>query len=179
MKAWLKDLIGFRFFLCRVALEKQCKGGEGPCNEIELLSVGEMGFPCLGLKSLDELRFHETVEIGTFRALGECYRTIVRTVLHFFSRYITEIFEGSAKVLKYLAKNLVCIEVYLKTQWASRQEVGTTTVFLRVSGRILICFQWLKTAKRTFLNYVEHRFLKAHRVAVTGINGIKWNKKWF
>lgn len=115
MKASLKDLIGFRF-LCRVALEKRRKGGEGPCNEIELLSVGEMGFPCLGLKSLDELRFHETVEIGTFRAVGECNRTIVRTVLHSFSRYITEIFEGSAKVLKYLAKNSPCMEMYLKTQ---------------------------------------------------------------
>lgn len=95
--------------MCRAALEKQRQGGEGPCNEIELLSVGEMGFPCLGLKSLDELRFHETVETGTLRAVEECYRTIVRTVLHFFSRYITEIFEGPAKVSKYLAKNLRCV----------------------------------------------------------------------
>lgn len=113
-KASLKDLIGFRF-LCRVALEKQRKR-EDPRNEIELFSVAENGLSCLGLKSLDELRFHETVEIGTFRAVGECYRTIVRTVLHFFSRYITEIFEGSAKVLKYLAENSVCIEMYLRTQ---------------------------------------------------------------
>lgn len=41
------------------------------CSEIELLSAGEMGFPCLGFKSLDALRFYETVEIGRVRAVGE------------------------------------------------------------------------------------------------------------
>lgn len=39
-------------------------------SEIEILSVGEMGSPCLVFKSLDALRFYETAEIGTPWAEG-------------------------------------------------------------------------------------------------------------
>lgn len=54
MKAFLKDLIQCFFSVwsgfgkVRVELRKK----KGPCNETEHLSVAEMGFPCLGMKSL-------------------------------------------------------------------------------------------------------------------------------
>lgn len=92
----------FNRIFCQVALEKPfflfffCWGRF--CSEIELLSAGELGSPCLDFKSLDALSFYETAEIGTLRAVGEYYQTIVQIVLHFFT--ILQRFPGFTRRLQ-------------------------------------------------------------------------------